>query len=174
MANNGEDYLIERLQRSMLFRYLKRDALKEALALSDIVHFKKDDRIISEGEVSPYLFTVLEGSVNVMLSEHVGKDVFISAVGEGDVFGEAGIFASSKQMANIVSSDNTTLLRIGRQELLEFIKKYPSAGVKILLVIIYSLIRKLKESTEELAFERKSFIEQDDIDSIVQNFMKET
>ncbi|MAG13479.1 MAG: hypothetical protein CMN78_02665 [Spirochaetales bacterium] len=174
MANGDENYLLERLQRSVLFKYLKKDALKEALAVSDVVHYKAKDRIVSEGEVSPYLYTVLEGNVNVILSENVGKDIFISAIGEGDIFGEAGIFSFAKQAANIVSSDNTTLLRIGREELLDFIRKFPSAGVKMLLVVIYSLIRKLKESNQELAFERKSFIEQDDIDSIVQSFMRES
>ena len=174
MENSGENYLLERLQRSVLFRYLKPDALKEALAVSDILHYKKNDRIVSEGEISQYLYTVLEGNVNVILSENVGKDVFIGAIGEGDVFGEAGIFASTRQSANVVSCDNTTLLRIGREELLDFIRKFPSAGVKILLVVIYSLIRKLKESNQELAFERKSFIEQDDIDSIFQSFMQDS
>ena len=172
MANGNENSLYAQLRKSMLFKYLEDDVLKEFLAVADIVHYKADDRIIAEGEVSSYLYTVLEGTVNVLVKEQSGNEVYIGAIGEGDIFGEAGIFLSVKRTANIVSSDNTVLLRITRDVLLEFVHKYPGAGVKMLLIIIYSLLRKLRESNQELAFERKSVIGQDDIDTIVENFMK--
>jgi len=53
----------------------------------------------------------------------------------------------------------------------KFIKDYPRSGNKILMLIIYSLLKKLKEVNQELAYERKSDADQDDIDSIIQNFM---
>jgi CRP/FNR family transcriptional regulator, cyclic AMP receptor protein len=174
MANGGGGEIQDKLRKSMLFRYLKDDALKEVLALSEIVRDKADDRIISEGEVSTFLYTVLEGNVNVFVRENSGKEIFVGAIGEGEVFGEAGIFLTVKRTANIVSGDNTMPLRVDRNCLLEFIQKYPTAGVKMLLIIIYGLLRKLRESNQELAFERKSVIAQDDIDDIVENFMKES
>lgn len=174
MPEEHGDSIQQKLRKSMLFRYLDDEALKEVLALSEIVHFGADDRIISEGEVSSYLYTVLEGTVNVLVKERTGKEVYVGVIGEGDVFGEAGIFLSVKRTANIVSSDNTALLRISRDGLLEFIHKFPSSGVKMLLIIIYGLLRKLRESNQELAFERKSVIAQDDIDDIVESFMKKS
>lgn len=174
VATTEDDTLQSKLRKSMLFRYLTDDALREVLGLSEIIHFKPGDRVISEGEVSQFLYTVLDGTVNVLVQESTGNEVFVSAIGEGDIFGEAGIFLKVKRTANVVCSDNTTLLRIDRDNLLEFIHKYPSSGVKLLLIIIYGLLRKLRESNQELAFERKSVIVQDDIDDIVENFMKES
>jgi len=49
--------------------------------------------LISEGEVSSYLYTVLEGNVNVLVKEQTGKEVYIGVIGEGDIFGEAGILS---------------------------------------------------------------------------------
>ncbi len=172
MAKRNEDSIHAQLRKSMLFKYLDDAVLKQLLAVADIVHYKADDRIISEGEISSYLYTVLEGTVNVLVKERTGKEVYIGVIGEGDIFGEAGIFLSVKRTANIVSSNNTVLLRLSRDALLEFIHKYPGAGVKMLLIIIYSLLRKLRESNQELAFERKSEIGQEDIDDIVEQFMK--
>jgi CRP/FNR family cyclic AMP-dependent transcriptional regulator len=40
------------------------------------------------------------------------------------------------------------------------------------MVIIYGLLRKLREANQELAFERKSDVGQDDIDDLVADFMK--
>jgi CRP/FNR family transcriptional regulator, cyclic AMP receptor protein len=172
MAKGNEDSVHGQLRKSMLFKYLDDATLRDVLAVADIVHYKADDRIISEGEVSSYLYTVLEGTVNVLVKEQSGKEVYVGLIGEGDVFGEAGIFLSVKRTANVVSSENTVLLRITREALLEFIHKYPAAGVKMLLIIIYGLLRKLRESNQELAFERKSVMGQDDIDDIVESFMK--
>ena len=37
----------------------------------------------------------------------------------------------------------------------------------MLMIIIYSLLKKLRDANQELAFERKSDIDQNDIDSLV-------
>ena len=173
MAKTNEDSIQAQLRKSMLFKYLDDRALKEVLAVSDIVYYKKNDKIISEGEISSYLYTILEGAVSVLVEERAGKEIYLGVLGEGDVFGEAGIFLSVKRTANIVSTDNTVLLRISRDGLLELVHKYPNAGVKMLLIIIYGLLRKLRESNQELAFERKSEMTQGQVDDIVAEFMKE-
>lgn len=173
MPEANGDSIQASLRKSILFKHLDESALNGVLAVSDIVHYKAEDRIISEGEISSYLYTILDGSVSVRVSERAGKEVYLGVLGEGDVFGEAGIFMSVKRTAHIVSAESTTLLRISRQGLLELIHKYPSAGVKMLLVIIYGLLRKLRESNQELAFERKDVMKQDEVDDIVAQFMKE-
>jgi hypothetical protein len=60
-----------------------------------------------------------------------------------------------------------------RKEMLSFIKDNPQAGNKILMLLICSLLRKLREANQELAFEKQSVIDWEDIDSLVQDFMKE-
>jgi hypothetical protein len=62
------------------------------------------------------------------------------------------------------------LFRLTRQELIRFIKKYPTTGNKILMVVIYSLLNKLREANQELAFERRVDVGQADVDSIVNEF----
>ena len=54
-----------------------------------------------------------------------------------------------------------------------FLKRHAEAGNKILLSIIFSLLRKLKLANEELAYERKSDIAQDEIDAMVDNLFNE-
>ncbi len=173
MDDQQQDYYISKMKKIMTFRYLNNEALHEILRISNILNYQENDRIISEGEVSPYFFAVLEGCVNISVKEAEGKEVFICTIGEGEVFGEAGIFLTVKRTANVVSTESTTILRIHRKDLLDFIKKRPTAGIKFLMIIIYSLLKKLRDANQELAFERKSDIVQEDIDSIVENLMEE-
>jgi hypothetical protein len=57
--------------------------------------------------------------------------------------------------------------------MVKFIRTSPAAGNKILMVIIHGLLRKLKMVNHELAFERKSDMDQDDIDQLVANIFSE-
>ena len=171
MSSDQKSYYLSKLRKAIIFRYLKDDTLLKILDIAHIVKYKPNDKIISEGEVSPYMFAILEGSVNVSVREAGGKEVFICATGEGEVFGEAGIFLKAKRTANIVSTDNTTMLRIQRQDLLEFIKNQPSSGIKILMIMIYGLLKKLRDANQEIAFERKTNLDQDDIDAIAENLI---
>ena len=172
MATEQGDYYLEKLKKIMIFRYLDDKALKEILKIADVINYKKDDRIISEGELSQYLYAVLEGNVNVYIKQSGDKQVFLSTLESGDVFGEAGMFLKVKRTANIVSMENSSILRINRKDLFEFFAKSSQSGIKILMIIIYSLLKKLRESNQELAFERKSNLAQEDVDSLINDLSK--
>ena len=161
MAEGKQSYYMAKLKKAVIFRFLDDDLLARILDISFILKFKKDDLITAEGEVSPYLFAVLEGAVNVTVKETGGKEVFICSVEEGDVFGEAGIFLKTPRTASIISAGNTTLLRVHQKDLLEFIRNHPASGIKILMVIIYKMLKKLRDANQEIAFERKTSLNQD-------------
>jgi len=168
----GEKYFTK-LKNIIIFKYLRAEDQKKIFKIAKFVKFQKSEKIISKGEVSPYFYAVIQGTVNVIIPEKQGKSVFICAIGSGDVFGEAGIFLKVKRTADVISSDTSTLLMIHRQDIITFLKSNPEAGSKILMLIIYSLLRKLKEANQEIAFERKANIDQSDIDIMVEEIMKE-
>ncbi len=172
MGTDQSDYYLERLKKVMIFRYLDDDALKEILKIADVINYKKDDRIISEGELSQYLYAVLDGSVNVYVRQSDNKEVFLSTLDAGDVFGEAGMFLKVKRTANVVSVENSAVLRIDRKDLFGFFAEKSQSGIKMLMIIIYSLLKKLRESNQELAFERKSNLAQEDVDRLIDDLSK--
>ena len=166
-----KDPYLQELKKVIVFRYLDEALLKEVLDIAEVLSCEPEEQIVAEGDTSPHFFAVLEGAVNVTVSEEDRADVFISAIGKGDIFGEAAIFIEMKRTASIVAAERSVLLRIERRKLLTFIKARPSAGIKILMIVIYSLLKKLRDANQELAFERKSDIDQDDIDSVVDEIM---
>ncbi len=168
---NDKDY-VNRLQQLIIFKYIKESDLKKIIQLGEISRYSPGEKIISKGEISPHLYAVLEGTVHVMVPQGNSKDVFISSIGRGDVFGEAGIFLKVKRTADVLSSDEVTLFKIHREKIIGFIKSNPEAGIKILMLIIYSLLKKLKEANLEIAFERKADIKQSDIDAMVEEIMQ--
>lgn len=164
---------LRRMKDVILFRYLDEKMLEGILEISGIESYDEQSRIIQEGETDPHFYVVLEGSVTVSVQEPSGEDVYICTIGEGDVFGEAGIFLKSKRTANVTAVSESVLLKLHRERFLEFIKNQPAAGIRMLMIIIYSLLRKLREANQELAFERKADLNQDDIDSFIDGILGE-
>ena len=95
--------LAEKLRSSLLFRYLDDSSLDQIIDLSDLVHYNLDEKIIEEGDLSTCLYTIVDGTVNVFIQEKSGKDIFVGAIGAGDIFREARIFQSIRRTARIVS-----------------------------------------------------------------------
>jgi CRP-like cAMP-binding protein len=92
-------------------------------------------------------------------------------VAEGEL--DSHVYALLSGSANVlVSARGATLVRIGRDDLFSFIHRHPSAGIRVLYVLIFGLLHKLREANQELAFERKGGLRQEDVDSIVEEAMK--
>ena len=155
------------------FKYMNPEELDQFLSRMECEEYEQNELIIQEGDLHPYLYLIIAGTATVNVGEPGGNDVYVSAIGEGEIFGEAGIFLNVRRTANVVSVDTTRVARIHRDQLLAFIRQYPATGIKILMTIIYSLLRKLRESNMELAYERKNVMAQDDIDDIVASVMRE-
>ena len=162
------------IRNIVLFRVLSDEEFSYLLDLSSITFQKDGDLIVREGEVNQSLFAVVDGSVKVSVQENTGNQVYLCTIGSGEVFGEAGMFLKLSRTANVLSCDSSIILRITRESMMSFIKRFPTAGNKILMVVIHSLLRKLRGSNQELAFERQMDTCQDDIDAIVANLKEET
>lgn len=153
------------------FRYLNDVELDRLLGIAAIIEYGQDEVIVQEGEIEQQFFGILEGTVAVSVHEGEGKDVFICSLGVGDVFGEAGFFMNIKRTASVVALGKTVVIRLNREDIASLIREEPTAGSKIFLTTIYGLLRKLRAANQELAYERKADMNQDDIDDLVSRLL---
>ena len=150
----------------LIFRPLGEAEIRRFIERAEIQSFSEGEKIVTEGEIDPSFFVVIRGTVSVTVSQEE-NEVFICSIGTGDVFGEAAMFMKVRRTADVVAASDTAVLKIERPKMMEFIRDYPRAGNKILMLIIYSLLRKLRDANQELAFERRADIHQDDVDALV-------
>lgn len=161
------------LRKILAFRFLKENELEEMLPLLEIREVSSGQVIIEEFTEGQDVYFLLEGTVNVMVTSVNKSQAYIAVLGDGDSFSESGIFPKMPRSANIVAAEDCTVLLIHRKDLLQFIAKYPAGGTKILMMIIYSLLKKLRVVNRELAFERIEDSSQVDIDALVKDFMND-
>ncbi len=161
------DRWLKAVRNIITFRYLTDVELEVLVKSGTIQEYTGEEPIVTEGEIDQGIFGILQGTVSVNVQENDGADVFICSLGPGEVFGEAGFFLKIKRTASVVAKDKVTVFRLDREALMAHIRQFPSAGNKILLITIYGLLRKLRAANQELAYERKSDMNQGDIDDIV-------
>ncbi len=167
-------YILAKLGSINIFQYLTDDEKWELLKICEIIEYEQDERIISQGETGTNFYAVLSGAVNVSaLDTSSGKEIFLSGIGEGEFFGEAGIFRNTKRTANVSAATTSEIICIERNDFFNFIGKFTSAGVKILMLFIDGLLKKLSVSNKELAFERREVLDQSAIDQFLQAMNKQ-
>lgn len=154
------------------FRFLDDVEIGDLLDHSEALELEEGEPIVEEGEINPYFFGIAEGTVAVSVGGGDAK-VYVNSLGAGDVFGEAGIFMSVPRTATVTAQSRTVIVRVHRTEFAGFLKRHPESGNKMLLVFIFGLLRKLKLADQELAYERKSDLGQDDVDAMVASLFGE-
>lgn len=155
------------------FSYLKISELEDLVEMVEVEQYGEGQRILQEfGKEFPYMYFILKGSVNVIVEKLDHTQAYITLLGDGESFGETGLFPQLERTASIDAAQDCQVVKLHRQKLLEFITHRPAAGIKVLMMLIYGLLAKLRGLNQELAFERQTSGDQIDVDALVQDFFK--
>lgn len=146
------------IKKNVLFRYMSEEAFFAFLHGSELMEYEDGESIISQGDVSQFLYCLIKGSVAVSAQEK-GNDFYIYNLEEGEIFGEAALFLTELRIASVKSSGASLIIRIHRENLIKFIGEYSQAGNRIFILVIYSLLKKLRTSTREITAVKKMYMQ---------------
>lgn len=157
------------LKKITVFSKLNPNTLLTLSYISSMKKFSPNKIIIKEGDSAEHFFCVVSGTLRVTKDnpQQKGKDIYITNIGEGEVFGEACIFEGGKRTANITAETETIVLMFYRYDFIEFIKNNHKAALNFLLLIIQRLMGRLENANKELAYDRKESSTQDEIDKLI-------
>ncbi len=138
------------LRNVSLFESLDQQELE---ALSDVTFtrtFSKDNVIILAEEEGDTLFILKKGQVKVSIVSEGGREVILSLLGPGSVFGELSLLDGKPRSANVVAIEETDLLMLRRADFLQLIYKTPQIATA-LLAELATRMRKTDRQIEGLA-----------------------
>ncbi len=152
--------LMAKVYKIKIFQYLDDNEKKMLLNIADYFEYHKDEKIITQGEISYCFYAVITGELNVTVNDENGNQIQISTIHAGDFFGENGIFTDGqRRTANISPADTGLILRIGRDDFFNFIRMYPKAGVNLLMLFVHGLMKRLSTANKELVSEKEELLE---------------
>lgn len=113
---------------------------------------KKDEVLFEESEMGHELFIILDGAIEIYLSEkYHGKDTSLAVLEKGKAFGEMGLFRRSKRAASARAATDTKLLVLNETVLFRLQKRYPKIATKLFLNLAAGLGESVRKSDYRLA-----------------------
>ena len=134
------------LRNVSLFEGLNDVELEAIFELSFTRNFAKDGVIILAEEVGDTLFIIEEGQVKVSIVSEGGREVILSLLGPGAVFGELALLDGKPRSANVVATDDTSLVMLRRSDFQQLIYKTP----QIAMALLAELARRLRRTDRQI------------------------
>ena len=123
--------------------------------MSDVLNFKKGERIISKGDKATSAYMVLSGKVRVFLEEG-SKVIELAVLGQEEIFGETAIFLEETYGANVEAAEDCEILEITPETMNEKLK----GADPIVQTLLHMLIKRLKKTNQSLLkSETREFID---------------
>ncbi len=119
--------------------YVKRRTLPRGTAI-----FAKDDP-------GSGMMGVLAGSVKISVQSADGRDIVLSIMHEGDIFGEIALLDGHPRTADATAMTDCELMVIERRDFLPFLRSQPDLTIQI-IEILCSRLRRTTEQVQDVTF----------------------
>jgi CRP/FNR family transcriptional regulator, cyclic AMP receptor protein len=141
----------EAVRRSRLFARLRDSEIDALLAHATVSRFAEGVQIFAKGDPGNSMMAVLRGSVTISSPSADGRQVVLTVMREGDVFGEIALIDGKERTADAVAAADCELLVVPRRSLLSLLDHQPELCLQF-LVVLCERIRRTNEQVEDLAF----------------------
>ena len=103
--------------------------------MMDSRDFKQGELIFEFGDPGAEIYIVRSGRVEIYVENPDGEKVVLGENEHGDVIGELSFLDGGSRTATAVAIENTQMLSLHRERLLEFIEEHPHAALDLLTVV---------------------------------------
>jgi len=133
----------ELLANIPLFESLTEDDLALLSTRLEEIDYSEGDIIFKQGDEGSSLFVIEEGGVEISYGEGKAK-VCLANLFTGQYFGELSLFDGAPRSATAVASKRSHLIRLDRDDLVDFVNKNPAASLRI----IAEMSERLRQTNE--------------------------
>jgi CRP/FNR family transcriptional regulator, cyclic AMP receptor protein len=139
------------LGKCLFFRALEAPEQNELAAHAKARSFAANEPICHVGDPGSSMMGVLVGTVRIWLPSPKGRDVILTDLGAGELFGEIALLDGKPRSANATALTRCELLILERRDVLPFLERSPTACLK-LMQLLCARIRRSDERMAEIAF----------------------
>ncbi len=139
------------LSAHYLFRDLDAGVIERLVGLGVTRHLEDNENLFLKGDPGDALYGVLAGRIRISASAPSGKEVILSIIEAGDIFGEIALLDGMARTADAWGVGQSQLFKIDRREFLDFLDRQPSLYVH-LLQMVCERVRSTNEFVEDYVF----------------------
>ena len=99
-----------------LFQGLSDDTLAMVSRSAMMRRIPRGQSVVHAGERSDFVYLVLTGNLKVVVSDEAGREVILTILGQGELFGEMGMFGEQPRSATVVAVMPSDLVMIAKND----------------------------------------------------------
>ena len=138
--------IIENLNTIPIFIDLDTEELADVSESCTPRKYPKNSMIILEEEFGDIVFIIIKGTVKITRVNDEGKEVILSLLGPGEIFGEMAILDGEARSANALAQEDCELIAIQRSEFLRLLRR----NFKISFALMGELAKRLRKSDQQI------------------------
>jgi CRP-like cAMP-binding protein len=127
-----------------IFANIDNRALENLSELVVSKDYPKDALVFGQQEPGDALFIIASGRVKVVLYGESGKEITLSFFRQGDFFGEMALLDDMPRSANVLTTEDSTLLILKREAFKRHLEENPATAVNVLA----ELSKRLRKADE--------------------------
>lgn len=145
-----------------MFSHLTVEERAELSKLFKPRRFSPGQHIVWVGEPGREFFLIEAGSVHITLPDEAGRELTLATLGPGQFFGEISLLDGGPRTATARSQSDSTLMELGRDDFLEFVRRHPTVAIHMMTVLgqrqreTNEKLRGIKNANEVIAAKRTS------------------
>jgi len=120
------------LSNTFLFHSFTGNEIGLLLTSASLKSVQKGEEIFSEGRDASAFFIVVTGKIKIYKLSADGKEHILHIHSPGDLVAEAAIFDSMVYPASCTALEDTVLVRISREGIINLIKEHPELSLKMM------------------------------------------
>lgn len=133
-----------------IFKAFNEKELSELEKITIQEEYAKNEIILEANKPGNELFLIAKGQVKINLDLTSGKKLHLSTMGQGQFFGEMSFLDSRLHSANVIATEDTTIIRISHDFFSRFNKNNETMEMSIYRIIALTLADRLRHSNLEL------------------------
>lgn len=147
----GADEASSLLGKCLFFQALDARERTDLAAYAKAKSFPANEPIFHVGDPGASMMGVLVGAVRISLPSPKGRDVILTDLKAGELFGEIALLDGKPRSANATALTRCELLILERRDVLPFLERSPSTCLR-LMQLLCGRIRRSDERMAEIAF----------------------
>ncbi|MFA7269201.1 MAG: cyclic nucleotide-binding domain-containing protein [Sterolibacterium sp.] len=129
-----------------MFEALSNEHLAKIAGFASLRQIPRHTTVLQAGDRTDNIYLILTGELVVQISDQEGREVILSILNPGEMFGEMGAMDDHPRSATVVSSEPCDLVVIAKGDF----KRCLAENLEVSLYIIHSLIKRLRDADRKI------------------------
>jgi CRP-like cAMP-binding protein len=139
------------LRQHPLFRELPAPIIERLGAYMKTRKVPRGTAIFAKGDPGTGLLGVLAGSVRISVASADGRDIVLTIIQKGEIFGEIALLDGHPRTADATAVSDCELATIERREFVQFLRNQPEVMLKF-VEILCARLRRTSEQVQDVTF----------------------